>query len=256
MPRARTYTTTGVVLRQYPLGEADRIIVILTPDHGKVRAVAKGVRRPKGKLRGHLDLTNVVDFSASYGRSLDIITEAMILDDHPATRTDLARLSQAMYVCELSDLFTEERAPSRRLYDLVTTTLNALDADANLWLLIRWFEQRLLDVTGFRPQLEQCVECGDELRPADHVLDLAAGGVLCPNCRSLGYGRKIAVSQSAMRVLRHLRRAPDVESVGAPKLPDRVREDVERIQSRYLRAIIERDIKSAEFTRQAALGKG
>ena len=252
MPRSRTYSTTGVILRQYPLGEADRIVVILTPDRGKVRAVAKGVRRPRGKLRGHLDLTNVVDFSAAYGRNLDIVTEAMIRDDHPATRTDLARLSQAMYVCELADLFTEEGSPSRRLYDLVVAILNALDdAPPDLWLLIRWFEHRLLDATGFRPQLELCVECGDELQPADHVLDLAAGGVLCPDCRTLGYGRKIAVSQSAMRVLRHLRRARDAASVGAPKLPDKIREEVERVQSRYIRAIIERDVKSADFTRRA-----
>ena len=250
MPRSRTYTTTGIVLRQYPLGEADRIVVILTPDHGKVRAVAKGVRRPRGKLRGHLDLTNVVDFSASYGRNLDVVTEAMIQDDHPATRADLARLSQAMYVCELADLFTEERSPSRRLYNLATTTLSALDDAPDLWLLIRWFEQRMLDVTGFRPQLELCVECGDELLPADHVLDLGAGGVLCPKCRSLGYGRKVAVSQSAMRVLRHLRRSRDADSIGTPKLPERVRDEVERIQSRYISAIVERDIRSAEFSRQ------
>ena len=254
MPRSRTYATTGVVLRQYPLGEADRIVVMLTPDRGKVRAVAKGVRRPKGKLRGHLDLTNVVDFSASYGRSLDIVTEAMIQDDHPAARTDLARLSQSMYVCELADLFTEEGSPSRRLYALTVATLDALGDAPDLWLLIRWYEQRLLDVTGFRPQLENCVECGDELRPADHVLDLAAGGVLCPECRTLGYGRKIAVSETAMRVLRHLRRARDVESLGAPKLSDRVRQEVERIQSRYIRGIVERDVKSADFTRKAGAG--
>ena len=253
MPRSRTYTTTGIVLRQYPLGEADRIVVMLTPDRGKVRAVAKGVRRPKGKLRGHLDLTHVVDFSAAHGRNLDVVTEAMIVDDHPAARSDLARLSQAMYVCELADLFTEEGSPSRRLYDLATATLSALEDAPDLWLLIRWFEQRLLDVTGFRPQLELCVECGDELLPANHVLDLAAGGALCPKCRSLGYGRKVAVSESAMRVLRHLRRARDVASVGTPKLPDRVRDEVERIQSRYIGAIVERDVKSAEFTRRAGL---
>ena len=250
--RSRTYKTSGVVLRQYPLGEADRIVSILTPDFGKVRAVAKGVRRPNGRLRGHLDLTNVVDFAAAYGRNLDVVTEAVLRDDHQASRSDLERLSQAFYVCEIADLFTQEGSPSRSLYLLVTTTLEALGESPDSWLLARWFEQRVLDVTGFRPQLENCVECGSRLEPGDHLLDLAAGGALCPECRGLGAGRKVSVSQSAMRVLRHLQRTPTVEGIGVLTLAPTLRDDVERIQSRYIRSIIERDVRSADFARRAA----
>ena len=249
--RSRTYRTSGVVLRQYPLGEADRIVSILTPDLGKVRAVAKGVRRPNGRLRGHLDLTNVVDFAAAYGRNLDVITEAMLRDDHPGSREDLARLSLAIYVCEVADLFSQERSPSRALYAVVTETLDALGSVTDPWLIGRWYEQRVLDVTGFRPQLENCVECDATLEPGDHVLDLGAGGVLCPGCRTLGIGHKVPVSESAMRVLRHFQRTEEIERIGAPTLSDGVRNEVERIASRYIRSIVERDIRSAEFTRRA-----
>ena len=249
--RSRTYKTSGVVLRQYPLGEADRIVSILTPDLGKVRVVAKGVRRPNGRLRGHLDLTNVVDFAAAYGRNLDVITEAMLCDDHPGSRKDLIRLSHAIYVCEVADMFSEERSPSRALYALVTETLEALGEVCDPWLVGRWYEQRVLDITGFRPQLEHCVECDATLEPGDHVLDLGAGGVLCPSCRTLGVGQKVQVSQSAMRVLRHFQRTTTVEGVGEPTLSDGTRNEVERIASRYIRSIIERDIRSAEFTRRA-----
>ena len=249
--RSRTYRTSGVVLRQYPLGEADRIVSILTPDLGKVRAVAKGVRRPNGRLRGHLDLTNVVDFAAAYGRNLDVITEAALRDDHPATREDLARLSHSIYICEVADLFSQERSPGRALYALVTASLEALEDTSDPWLVGRWYELRLLDVTGFRPQLENCVECDAAVEPGDHVLDLAAGGVLCPDCRALGIGHKVPVSESAMRVLRHFQRNVAVDGIGEPTLGDNLRNEVERITSRYIRSIVERDIRSAEFTRRA-----
>ena len=241
-----------MVLRQYPLGEADRIVSILTPDLGKVRAVAKGVRRPNGRLRGHLDLTNVIDFAAAYGRNLDVITEAALKDDHPGSREDLARLSHSLYVCEIADLFSQERSASRALFLLVIETLEALGEAIDPWLVSRWFEQRVLDVTGFRPQLEHCVECNSGLEPGDHLIDLAAGGVLCPQCRGLGVGQKVQVSESAMRVLRYLQRTENMASIGKPTLNDGVRNEVERISSRYIRSIVERDIRSAEFTRRAS----
>lgn len=240
-----------MVLRQYPLGEADRIVSILTPDLGKVRAVAKGVRRPNGRLRGHLDLTNVIDFAAAYGRNLDVITEAALRDDHPGSREDLTRLSHAIYVCEIADLFSQERSPSRALYSLVEWTLGALSEAKDVWLVGRWYEQRVLDVTGFRPQLEYCVECDSTLEPGSHVIDLAAGGVLCPSCRALGIGQKVQISESAMRVLRHFQRSETVDSIGEPTINEGLRNEVERISSRYIRSIVERDIRSAEFARRA-----
>ncbi len=250
--RPRSYKTSGVALRQYPLGEADRIFSILTPDHGKVRVVARSVRRPRGRLRGHLDLTNVVSFSASYGRDLDVVTEAMILDGHEAIRADLSRLSQALYVCELADLFAEERSPSRALYDLVVLTLEALGYSERVWLLVRWFEHRLLEITGFRPELERCVECGDTLEPADHAFAPELGGTLCPACRARSEAARMRISQTAMRVLRHLQRARSPRQVGALELGARLMAEVEGAQARYIRSIVERDIRSADFTRRAA----
>ena len=250
--RLRTYKSQGLVLRQYTLGEADRILSILTPNMGKVRVVAKSVRRPHSKLRGHLDLTNIVDFSASHGRNLDIVTEAQVRDDHPRIRADLPLLSQAVYVCELADSFAEERSPSRNLYLLTTVTLDLLPETDDAWLVTRWFEARLLEVSGFMPELESCVECGSELRPGDHTLDLAAGGALCPECRALGIGGKVRISESAMRVLRHLQRSSRFRDVGTPNVGMRLKKEVEGIHTRYIRSILERSLKSEEFVKRVA----
>ena len=239
-------------MRQYALGEADRIFSILTPNMGKVRVVAKSVRRSRSRLRGHLDLTNIVDFSASRGRNLDIITEAQVRDDHPRIRSDLALLSSAVYVCELADSFTEEGSPSRSLYSLATATLDLLSEDVDSWLASRWFEARLLDVSGFRPELEACVECGDELEPGDHVLDLGGGGALCPECRTLGAGGRTHIPERAMRVLRLFQRSRRFQDVGAPKLGGHLKNQVEGIHTRYIRSILERSLKSEEFVRRVA----
>ena len=250
--RSRSYRSQGIVLRQYPLGEADRILSILTPGKGKVRAVAKGVRRPLSRLRGHVDLTNLIEFSAAYGRNLDIVTEAQARDDHPLVRSDLPRLSQALYACEIADSFAQEGVPSGDVFGLLVAVLDALGEIADPWLLARWYESRMLELTGFRPELQRCVECGKTLEPGDHLLDLAAGGALCPDCRNLGLGRKIMVSEAAMRVLRFLQRVKHVDAIGRPSIRTSVRTEVEATQARYLRSVLERDIKSADFARRAS----
>ena len=249
--RSRSYKSEGIILRRYALGEADRILSILTPDRGKVRAVAKGVRRPKSRLGGNLDLTNLIDFSAARGRDLDVVSEAQVKDHHPAVLSDLSRLSFALYICELADSFAPEDMAGPRLFRLVKTTLDALARAPDPWLLARWFETRLLDVSGFMPRLDDCVECAAELEPRDHLLDLSAGGALCPNCRSLGIGGKLHVSESAMRVLKHLRRSRRSEDLGAPTVREPLRREVEAVLSRYISAITEREVKSAAFTRKA-----
>ena len=249
--RFRTYTARGIVLRQFNLGEADRILSILTPGYGKVRAIAKGVRRPKSKLRGSLDLTNLIDFSAAYGRDLDVVNEAQILDDHPQIRADLLRLSKAIYACEIADSFAQEGSPSGSQFNLMADVLDALGDAPDPWPVVRWFETRMLEVSGFRPELESCVECLERVEPGNHLLDLGAGGVLCPQCRSQGMGSKVQVSENAMRALRHLQRTSKWSDL-SPLSNRQTRSEVEFIQSRYIRSVLERDLRSADFMRLAA----
>lgn len=247
MSRLRTYKTEAVVLKQTPLGEADRILTLYTPDVGKLRAVARGVRRPKSRLSGHLELLNHVSVSLSYGRNLDAINEAEGIHSFRAFKDDLQRVSKALYMAELVDGFSIENSGNLPLFQLLLHTLDWMGRAENPDLLLRYFEMRLLHYSGYSPELVNCVECRAWLEPGDHLFASGSGGMLCPTCRVNSEDVMIPVSLNAMKVLRFLQREREFNTVeGLKVLPPRMAE-IERMMRTYIRYLAERELKSAEF---------
>ena len=117
----------GIVLRSYPFGEADRVVVLLSPNRGKLRTVAKGVRRTKSKFGGRLEPFTHVDLMLYEGRNLDTITQATIIEAFPELRADLDRVVAAGTMVEVADLVAQEDEPSMRLFLLLQRGLKALD---------------------------------------------------------------------------------------------------------------------------------
>jgi len=247
LSRFRTYRTEGVVIRQMPLGEADRILTLCSPDMGKVRAVAKGVRRTKSKLGGHLELLNRASVSVAIGRNLDTISEASAISTFGGIRGDLSRVSRAMYIAEVVDSFSMEGNGNRALYHLLLSTLLWLERTANLDLLMRWFEMRLLDCSGYMPELVHCVECREWLEPADHLFACDAGGVLCPNCRTASSGALLPLPLNTMKTLRFVQREAKFDKLESLNVPANILKDMERLMRTYIRHVAERDVRSAEF---------
>lgn len=243
----RTYTTEGFVIRLADLGEADRIVTIFTKDIGKVRAVAKGIRRPKSRMSGHLELLYQVSVSAAYGRSLDVITEADTLNIHGVLSENLERLSHAVYMCELLDSFSAERSHNYQLYRLTTSAFGWLESTDDPWLLVRYFETQLLDLSGFKPELRSCVECRVDLQPGDHVFDVGSGGVLCPECRFLRYDFLLPLKLNSMKVFRLLQKEKDFSRMTSLRTSAPVRSEIERVLREHLRYVLERRLKSVEF---------
>jgi DNA repair protein RecO (recombination protein O) len=188
------YRDHGIVLRTYKLGEADRIVVFITRGHGKVRSVAKGVRKTRSKFGARLEPTSHVALQFYEGRELDIVTQAESIDQFRAIRDDYDRFTRASAMLEAVDQIAQEREVSPGLYNLLLGALRTLDArDAPL--VVAGFFLKLLAQEGFRPQLDECVQCG----AADDLvaLDIDQGGVLCRSCRQ---GR--ALTPEALRLLR------------------------------------------------------
>jgi DNA repair protein RecO (recombination protein O) len=174
------YRDTGVVLRTIRLGEADRIVTILTPEHGKVRAVAKGVRKVKSRIGARLEPLTHVDMLCWRGRELDIVTQVEVVDVFRGIRSDPARLGPAMTMLEIADQVTVDHQGSPALYRLLVGALRSLEATASPVTLAA-FCLKLLMVEGVGPSVDICAHCG---RGEPLVaFDAGEGGFLCHACR-------------------------------------------------------------------------
>jgi DNA repair protein RecO (recombination protein O) len=246
--RDRNYRTEAVVLRRQDLGEADRILTVFTPDMGKRRLVAKGVRRPGSRKAGHLEPFVRVQLMVSRGRELDLITQAEAIDLYPHLQLDLLRLGHAAYAAELLDRFSVEEQGGRGLFDLLAETLGRLESGADPGLALRAYEIRLLELVGYRPELSRCLGCGTELQPVDQFFSAEEGGVLCQNCGPL---RPMARSLSlrALKVLRHLQRS-QWEQAADLRLGPAVATEVERTLEGYLSYLLERRLNAPDFLRR------
>ena len=176
------YRDEAVVLRLQKLGEADRIVTMLTRRHGKVRAVAKGVRRTKSKFGARLEPGTHVDVQNYLGRELDIVTQAEILDAYPSMASDYERYTIGTTMLEAAERLTEEREPTLRLYLLLVGGLRALDSGEHAAsLVLDAFLLRSMSVSGWEPALDDCARCS---APGPHrAFAVAAGGAVCAVCR-------------------------------------------------------------------------
>ncbi|HTW09659.1 MAG TPA: DNA repair protein RecO [Acidimicrobiales bacterium] len=190
------YRDRGVVLRTYKLGEADRIVVLLTPGHGKVRAVAKGIRRTKSRIGGRLEPLSHVELLLYEGRELDIVSQAEMIEPWRALREDLNRLSQGLAMAEATEQVAQEQEPSMPLYRLLTGALRALVGHPGP-LVVASFYWKLLLLDGAGPILDACARCGTRPTAADLVaFDIAEGGTLCRSCR-----RGLPLSPAALELV-------------------------------------------------------
>jgi DNA repair protein RecO (recombination protein O) len=190
------YRDRGVVLRTYKLGEADRIVVILTPGHGKVRAVAKGVRRTKSRIGGRLEPLSHVDLLLYEGRQLDIVSQAETIEPWRLLHEDLGCLAQGLAMAEATEQVAQEREPSEALYRMLVGALRTLVSQPGP-LVLASFYWKLLSLDGAGPVLDCCATCGASPPAANLVaFDISEGGTLCRDCR-----RGQAISPSALELL-------------------------------------------------------
>ncbi len=173
------YRDEGVVLRTIRLGEADRIVTLLTPEHGKVRAVAKGVRKTTSRIGARVEPLSHVSLLCWRGRELDIISQVEVLDAFRDVREDLDRLAPATTMLEVVDLASVERHPSRELFAMLVGALRTLERTASP-LVLGAFCLKFLAVEGVGPVVESCARCGGAPLVA---FDPGEGGFLCGRCR-------------------------------------------------------------------------
>lgn len=193
------YRDVGVVLRTYKLRESDRIVVLMTEQNGKVRAVAKGVRKTRSKFGARLEPMSHVRLLLYRGRELDIVSQAESVEPLSPLLSSLDRASQGMAAIEAVDQLALEREPNPRLYRMAVGVLRTI-AEHPGPLTVPAFYWKLLAAEGLEPQLDACVRCG-ESEPAAQLVafDLQEGGVLCRTCRTGS-----SISPAALRIMRDI----------------------------------------------------
>ena len=178
------YNDTGIVLRSYSFGEADKVVVLLSPNRGKLRTVAKGIRKTKSRFGGRLESCVHVDLVLYEGKNLDMITQVSIIEAFPTLRLHLDRVVTAGTMVEVADVVAQEDEPAQRLFLLLQRGLRALDGDTPHPDLLTAYLLKAAAIVGVAPALEHCAGCGVE--EGLTRFSFAAGGALCDRCRTPG----------------------------------------------------------------------
>jgi len=226
----------GIVLRGYPFGESHRVVVLLSPNHGKLRTVAKGVRKTKSRFGGRLEPMTHVDLVLYEGKELDTITQVSVINGFPNVRNDLDRVLAAGTMIEVVDAVVQEDDPSLRMFLLLQRGLTVLDHHPPHPDLVTAFLLKAADIVGVAPAFDTCSGCGttQNLRR----FNFAAGGSVCETCRSPGsYSLRAGVVEYLARVS-----ASDIAAL--PEADDSMSKEALGITKRFMEYHLERRIET------------
>jgi DNA repair protein RecO (recombination protein O) len=226
------YKTKGIVLKSVKLGEADRIVTFLSNSKGKIRAVAKGVRRTTSKFGARLELFSYVDLLLYKGRELDIVTQAEVIRSFQEIREDLNRLTFGSGMLDLTEKISLEGQSERTLFDLLLRGLTALTkAKKNFRLLLSLYDLKLMAIAGYSPKLEYCAVC--EKKPGKKLgFSYEWGGIVCQSCFK-AVREFIDISFSTYQILKSLYDQP-LSKVENVNLPSEVEQELFNLANDYV----------------------
>jgi DNA repair protein RecO (recombination protein O) len=254
MPR-QIIKTKAIVLRSWRTGESSKRVAFYTEEHGKLTAIAKGARKPKSKYGGCLELMNEVD-AVVYMRSdrdLQTLSDCDLDRSFAQLAGDVERLSFGSASCELVDRLTIDCEPNKHLYRCLSGVLGALEevSPAQVEPVFWYFQLRVCQALGYRPELRHCVSCGGEAAEHDRRFSTALGGVVCGSCSATGGQQSMRISQESVNFLAHLQGLRTYRREYIPEAPGNTREP-RLILSDFIEFHAERrgSLRSLEFLKE------
>lgn len=244
----RILKVEAIIIAHRDFGEADRIVRIFTQENGKLNTLAKGVRKIKSRKAAHLEPFTHASLILARGHTFWIVTQADTLSNFPNIREDLEKTADASYILELIDRVSSEGQPEQSLFRLLMDTLKRIEALEDTFNAVRYFEFRFLDVSGFRPDLTNCVSCKKTIKAQDQYFSPLQGGVLCPQCGPFDE-KAMRASQDALRYMRHFQRSPYRDIAGVA-VPEKMRLEMQKLLSGYIAAMLEWRLNTPGFKQQ------
>jgi DNA repair protein RecO (recombination protein O) len=245
----RSFKTNAIILRRQDYGEADRLLTIFTPEHGKLKVIAKGVAKPAGRKTGHVELFTRSAMLIARGREIHVVSQAEMTESYLPLHENLERGAYANYVVELLDHFSEFEEQNTSLFNLLDAVLGWLSApQVDLRLAARFYEVHLLSLVGFQPSLFTCIIGQEDIQAQDQYFSLADGGIVCPD-HVRSSAQVIPINLTTLKTLRYLQtRSYDV--VQKLRVDNVLHLELERILQNYIAHVLERHLKSVEFIRR------
>lgn len=238
------YRTNAIVLRSRDFGEADRVLVLLSEEHGKFEAVVKGARRQRSRFVGSTLPFNYLKTMLFTGKSLETLSQAELIHSFSKFHEDLTKLAYASFWSELVDSFVPEKEEAREIFRFLLAAFLVLEVVDNPVILNLAFEVRLLNYLGYQPQLENCAGCGG-LSIGVVAFSADAGGVVCANCKEQ-YRDLIAVTPAILETYRKLVET-DLRELEKLGVENGVSQALRKILRIFIEARLERPLKSQVF---------
>lgn len=249
----KLYKTKGIIIKRVDVSEADRILTIYTPGFGKIRVLAKGIRKVLSKLGGHLELFNLVDLGLYQGKGLDRVTSSSVIENFSNLRTNLRKTSLAYYIAELLDKFTSEKQKDVKIFRLLKEILTALNSKAlnetkKFYLLVRSFELKLLSFLGYTPEFRRCLACGKLIKPQLSYFSVRLGGLLCSADKKED-NKSIKITPNTIKTIRYLLEK-DFNLVSKLKLSDILFKEISNTTINFVRYILQKEVKARAFVKK------
>lgn len=242
-----TYACEGIILRRQNFGEADRLVVFFSDRFGKIRAVAKGIRRPTSKMSGSLELFSQTKLRLAEGKNLDIIVESNPIAIWRGVREHLERFELVSYLGELVDKTTQESESHAGIYRLLVESLQFIDARKLIpvQLIVDYFRAKLLADLGYEPQLNHCAVCHDELSPGQNYWSSSAGGVVCGEHQGQA-DRAVAIADNTIKMMR-LMINRELAQVAQIEVNDEIKSQTHRIINDFFDYHFDINLKSKKY---------
>jgi DNA repair protein RecO (recombination protein O) len=239
------FTTEGIILKTQNIGEADRVCTIYSPGKGKIRAVAKGARRPKSRFVSSTQVFAYGDFQIFSGKSLDGISQAQLKEAFPRLHDDLIKLAYAGYIVELIDKMVGEGAGDQIVFNMLLAYMRVLSETHDPQLVTVAFEIKIATVLGYRPRLGSCSQCGKKRLGPGIFFSPESGGVVCKECSSNEFGLS-RVSRGALRLLEALLMA-EFAKIERIKANRETRREIEKLIRTHLGYRLNQRLRSLDF---------
>lgn len=210
----RNYLSKAIVLKRQDYREHDSLVIFYTQNYGKLKLVARGTKKPKSKLAGHIEPLNLVDLMIIRGRGQDYVGSVIIKEAYLNLKENLNNLHWAFLGANLLLRFTEEESEEISLFNLFSNYLKALDrppldfSKEEGEIIFSIFTLRMMALIGYEPQTRTCLQCQQKLKPENHYFDLLSGGMLCSNCyfarTAKNQAQYLNISEAGIKFLRFI----------------------------------------------------